>query len=92
MSNINNSSVRAYDRDMIYLSLADESEANTIKTALENANINDLIEYDEAIADCEGMLDYAMELGQQEEIYFWRCQLQKTKTEKRMCVRAIKNR
>lgn len=51
----------------------------------------DIDEYDEAISDCLGMLYYAMDLNNFEEIRFWRRMLQQTKTEKRNALRLMKN-
>jgi hypothetical protein len=49
----------------------------------------DIAEYDEAIADCMGMLDYSISQKNKAEIKFWRQQLQKAKTGKRVACRLI---
>ncbi len=61
--------------------------------ATQEKGVEDLNEYDEAIAEAAAMLDYSFGIpGGQTEVVFWRNYLQQLKTEKRMLIRELKAR
>lgn len=76
-----NSSERKYIGDLKLLQFIDSDCPNTLD--------GNIAEYEEAISDCYGMLDYSIQINNKSEIKFWRQQLQKIKTEKRLACRLI---
>ena len=87
-----NSSDRAYSGNMLVLAMADIEEYNFINSTVENATVESLNEYDESMALVEDMIYDAECHNDYEEMRYWRNKLQELRTEKKYCVRAIKNR
>lgn len=89
-----NTSDKARQHDLIMAALTGDEEVFVADGCLDNINgiptKKDLDEYDEAIADCIGMLEYALEMGDENEIRSWRRMLQQTKTEKKHAIRLMK--
>lgn len=97
-----NSSDLAFEASQIMLSFVSPERVNerTIYECSLEEEHNDHIqyqikkeldEYDEAIEDCKGMLEYSLDTfknnpsdSNREEVIFWRKQLQQTKTAKRI--------
>lgn len=51
----------------------------------------DLKEYDDSIAEIEGMIAYYVSIGNMQEVASWRRMLQQTKVEKRHAKKMIEN-
>lgn len=76
-----NTSDAVYERDMFLLAFVDPEGFNDRQQAQYTGA--DLDSCDEGIAECEGMLAWALETGNREEIKAWKRYLQQAKTEKR---------
>ena len=81
-----NRSNAIYERDMFLLAFMDPEGFNEGQQEYDES---DLDSCDEGIKECEGMLAWAIESGNQEEIRTWKRYLQQAKTEKRMIRKMI---
>lgn len=55
-------------------------------------NCKDLHEYDESISEINAMIAHNIEIGDEEEISFWRKMLQQTRVEKRRAKKMIESK
>ncbi len=83
---MNKSEAKYQEKQTIFALIDPDSfneEANN-KPMTEEELRKELFESDEAIAECHDMFLYAKEVGNKEEMAFWRSQEQENKTAKRL--------
>lgn len=79
---IKNSSERKYYQDKFILDFLD-SPCPEVEC--------DDSEYNESMAECRAMIEYNQDINNKSEVKFWRQQLQKIKTEKRITQRLMES-